>query len=67
MAEIAIYDPTMFVWIDKTGCDRCNSRRRCGYSVRGIPSRDHKLLIHGVRYSGITVMSKEGIHECAAS
>ena len=53
----------MFVWIDETGCDRRNSRRRCGYSVRGIPPRDHRLLIRGVRYSGITVMSMEGIHD----
>ena len=63
MAEISIYDPAMFVWIDETGCDRRNSRRRYGYSVRDIPPRDHRLLICGVRYSGITVMSMEGIHE----
>ena len=37
--------------------------RRYGYSVRGIPPRDHRLLIRGVRYSGIPVMSLEGIHD----
>ena len=60
MAEISVYDPAMFVWMDETGCDQRNSRR-CGCGVRGIPPRDHRLLIRGVRYSGITVMSMEGI------
>ena len=63
MAEISIYDPAMFVWIDETGCDRQNSKRRYGYSVRGIPPRDHRLLVRGVRYSGITVMSLGGIND----
>ena len=63
MAEISIYDPSVFVLIDETGCDRCNSRRSYGYSVRGIPPCDHRLLICGVWYSGITVMSMEGIHD----
>ena len=63
MAEIAMYDPAMFVWIDETGCDRRNYMRRCGYSVRGIPPRDHRLLIHGTRYSAIPVMSIHAIHD----
>ena len=58
MAEIPIYDAEMFVRIDETGCDRRNSKRR--YSVRGIPPRDHRLLVRGVRYSGITVMPLVG-------
>ena len=63
MAEISIYDPGIFIWIDETGCDRRNGMRRYGYSVRGIPPRDHRLLVRGVRYSGIAVMSLEGIHD----
>ena len=49
MAEISIYDPGMFIWIDETGCDRRSGMRRYGYSVRGIPPRDHRLLVRGVR------------------
>ena len=65
MAEIAmtLYDPAMLVFIDETGSNRRNGQRRCGYSVRGIPPRDHRLLIRGVRYSGIAVMSLEGLHD----
>ena len=32
MAEISNYDPRMFVWLDKTGCDRRNTLRKYGYS-----------------------------------
>ncbi len=60
MAEVSIYDPAMFVWIDETGCDRRNSTR---YSVRCIPPRDHRLLIRGTRYWAMPVMSLQGIHD----
>ena len=35
--------------------------RKYGYSVRGIPPRDHRLLARGTRYSAIPVMSMQGI------
>ena len=63
MAEISMYDPSMLVWIDETGCDRRNSLRRCGYSVRGMPPREHRLLVRGTRYSAIPVLSLQGIHD----
>ena len=65
MANLAIYDPTMFIWIDETGCDRRNCIRKYGYSLRGITPRDHRLLVRGTRYSAIPVMSMEGIHDVA--
>ena len=33
MAEISIYDPAMFLWIDESGFDNRNSIRKFGYSV----------------------------------
>lgn len=63
MSEISIYDPAMLVWVDETGCDRRNSMRKFGYSVRGIPPHDHRLLARDVRYSGIAVMSLEGMQD----
>ena len=62
MAKISCYDPAMLVWLDETGCDNRNALRKKGYSVRGMPLRDHQLLIRGVRYSAIPVMSLDGIH-----
>ena len=34
-----------------------------GYSVRGLPVTDHRLLVRGVRYSAIPIVSLEGIHD----
>ena len=50
MADICIYDTSMFVWVDESGCDRRNSVRKYGYSVRGIRPVAHTLLIRGTRY-----------------
>ena len=63
MAEISIYDPTMFLWIDESGFDNRNSIRRFGYSFRGMRPVDHRLLVRGIRYSVIPVMSTTGIHD----
>ena len=63
MADISIYDPQMLVWLDETGCDRRNTLRKYGYSLRGIPVCDHRLLVRGRRYSAIPVMSLDGIHD----
>ena len=63
MAEISIYDPAMFIWIDESGFDNRNSVRRFGYSLRGMRPVDHRLLVRGVRYSAIPVMSTTGIHD----
>ena len=60
-SEISIYEPEMFLWVDETGCDLRNSMRKYGYSVRGIPPRDHRLLAQGTRYSAIPVVSMQGI------
>lgn len=63
MAEISVYDPSMLIWIDESGCDRRNSQRKRGYSFRGITPRDHRLLSRGKRYSAIPILSTEGIHD----
>ena len=34
MAEVAVYDPSMLIWIDESGCDRRDSIRKRGYSLR---------------------------------
>ena len=62
-AEILVYDPHMLVWIDETGCDRRHSTRKYGYSVRGIPICDQRILIRGIRYTAIPVLSTDGIHD----
>ena len=47
MAEISVYDPTMLVWLDETGCDRRNTIHKYGYSIRGLPLNDPRVLVRG--------------------
>jgi len=62
MADISIYEPSMLVFVDEMGCDRRNTIRKYGYSFRGMPVYDKHLLVRGIRYSAILVMSMNGIH-----
>ena len=39
---IAMYDPSMFIWLDETGCDRRNAVRQYGYG-------NMKILISAFR------------------
>lgn len=63
MAEISVYDPRMFVWIDETDCDCRHSTRKYGCSVRSIPICDQRILIRGTIYTAIPVISTDGIHD----
>ena len=63
MANVSLYDVSMLVWLDESGCDDRNYRRKYGYSMRGIPPCDHRLLVRGTRYSAIPVVSAEGVHD----
>lgn len=63
MYEVAVYDPHMLVWLDESGCDRRHAMRKYGYSVRGIPICDQRLLIRGIRYTTIPIVSLDGIHD----
>ena len=63
MAEVSIYNPSMLIWIDESGCDRRYSRRKRAHSLRGIMPVDHRISIRGTRYSAILVLSIQGIHD----
>ena len=63
MAEVSLYDPSMLLWLDESGCDRRNTIRKYGYSMRGIPLCDQRLLVRGIRYSAIPIVSLEGMHD----
>ena len=63
MAEISLYDPEMLIWLDETGCDRRHTVRKYGYSIRGLPLCDHRLLVRGTRYTAIPIISMAGVHD----
>ncbi len=45
MAEVLVYDPTMLIWIDESGCNRQNCMRNWAYGMRGVTPRDRRLLV----------------------
>ena len=63
MAEVSVYSPEMLIWIDESGYDRRCSLRKYGYGLRGIRPVKRRLLVRGVRYSTIPVMSINGIED----
>jgi len=60
-ADVSVYSPDMFVFIDETGTDRRNRLRKYGYSVRGKAAVSHSLFVRGERISAIACMSVNGI------
>ena len=50
-AEIATFEPNMFVWLDETGFNRRNGLRKYGYGLRGLPPKDFTLKVGGHHYS----------------
>ena len=62
-AQVSIYDPSLLVWLDESGCDKRNTVRKYGYSIRGIPLCDQRLLVRGTRFSAIPIISTAGVHD----
>ena len=36
IAEVSVYDASMLLWIDESGCNKRNSVRKEAYGIRGI-------------------------------
>ena len=49
MAEVLLYRRDQFVWIDESGCDARNYRRKFGYSLRGTRAQCDHLLVREAR------------------
>ena len=56
-ADVALFSPDMFIFVDETGADNRNCIRKYGYSCRGKPLTTQKLLVRGERVSAIACMS----------
>lgn len=61
MAEVLLYNRDQFVWIDETGCDARNYRRKFGYSLRGTRAESYHLLVRGERISSIAALCSDGV------
>lgn len=51
----------MSVWLDETGSDNRDTRKKFGYAVRGHTPRCHRLLVRGRRVSAIVAISTDGL------
>lgn len=63
MAEMKVFDPAMLIWLDETGCDKRNTARQYGYSLRGLTPRNYTFKSRGKRYTQIMAMSTEGVED----
>ena len=61
--DITMFNTSMFLWIDESGCDLRNALRKYGYGIRGLPPQDYSLKLRGKRYSAIGILSTEGIKD----
>ena len=61
--QIEMMDPSFFLWLDKTGCDRRDSLRRKTYGLRGLPPVGVMLNLARKRFSAIAAMSINGIED----
>ena len=64
MAEIPLYDPSMFIFVDEMGSDKRNSLRRYGYALRGLTPRTYSFLSRGRRISAIAAITTTEFLDC---
>ena len=58
-----MYNPSMFIWLDETGCDRRNAVRQYGYGLRGMTPRSYTFKSWGKRYTAIATMSLDRLED----
>ena len=58
-----VFESSLCVWVDETGCDRRNAQRKYGYGIRGQTPQDFSLKLRGKRYSAISILSTEGVED----
>ena len=52
MAKVQFFNTEQFVWLDETGCDKRDYRRKYGYSIRGTTwAKNSNCLGHKIRHS----------------
>ena len=63
LSDCSVYSPEMLVLLDETGCDRHSSLCKFDYSLVGKRATSTSLLVQGVRYSAIGIVTVEGIQD----
>ena len=55
VAETTNYDPSMFVWLDETGCGKWNAIRVYGYALRALVPRSYSFKCLGKIYTANSI------------
>jgi len=63
LLDHSLYSPEILLPLDEMGCDRCSSQWKFGYGLLGKRAPSVSLLVHGVRYSAIGILTAEGIQD----
>jgi hypothetical protein len=63
MEEMHYITTNMIVWLNKTGSDRRNERRKRGYHLRGMTPTDFRFTVRGERLSSLGIISTRGVED----
>ena len=63
-SEVSLFDHSMLVFVDESGCDARNATRKYGYSLRGFPAKSFRFLSRGKRFSAIGAITTTSFLDC---
>ena len=63
-SEVSLFDHSILIFVDESGCDARNASRKYGYSLRGFPAKSFRFLSRGKRFSAIGVLTTTSLLDC---
>ena len=49
-SEVSLFNHSMLIFVDESGCDARNASRKYGYSLRGFPAKSFRFFSRGKRF-----------------
>ena len=62
--HVSMYNSSSFVFIDESGSDIKDCRRRYGYALQGYPAKSVNFMNRGKRYSAIGIITTTSFLDC---
>ena len=63
MVQVQCIPANCFVWVDETGSDHRDSRRKTGYGLQGIPPVSFQLRVRSSRISAVSCITTDGAED----
>ena len=60
-SEVSLFDHSMLIFVDESGCDARNASRKYGYALRGFPAKSFRFLSRGKRFSAIGALTSTSL------